>query len=483
MSEKYYKNLLTNQEHIKNDLEDDGITSIDDWKEIYDTVDEYRSKIDEDLVMDPTWKERWENIQKERIRSKGINQWLDIKTLNSFFDISLNRNSFKKEFANQDAQNEGYLSFKRVIEIKKVVVETITFIEEELQKDNIDIEKIKQEIDRICVDYSLPKNIKGDFESGLKSYFYKRDAVKKTLEIYPDPNILFTKCFGIKPQGKVETFQYGASLVFRCFETEDYIKALNEDESKAQMSWGVALYGGKIPSLPNNTITVEKVLPNHKPESLWRHEEQHHLNKLFLGVRKNSYGVARLPALAEMFAKEPSKDSLEQFVVKYVEISSTKIDINNCAKDEIISQYAGGDKSLDEIKHTMQNNHLYKYSNYYTEEIKGIPSQLLWLIRSNFFIQEKKHGDETESNQNNDFYNDDDYFRKSGLVISEDMLEPIVFSVFKERYKDDVKTWIKVIENLENKNYTRREIVAILNTEDIHRWVAIGKRMPDKKQN
>lgn len=121
------------------------------------------------------------------------------------------------------------------------------------------------------------------FSTVLDRYKEKRTAVQKFIRDTRDGNLMFEKCFGVKPKGKIEVIPGPMTICFRCFDDEDYMAATvhseNDPEQKSQVfekfkrSSGVAFSAVKDSSLPQASIIAERVGTNFEDRPLYRKRE------------------------------------------------------------------------------------------------------------------------------------------------------------------------------------------------------------------
>lgn len=125
-----------------------------------------------------------------------------------------------------------------------------------------------------------------NFAIALDIYKQKRAQVQKFLWDNKDPVLMFEKCFGFKPQGKVEVIPGPMTVCFRCFNDEDYMEARihnitdkNNPSSKdkalqnVKNSVGVAFSSVQDKALPPGTVIAEKVGDNFEYRPTYRKRE------------------------------------------------------------------------------------------------------------------------------------------------------------------------------------------------------------------
>lgn len=66
--------------------------------------------------------------------------------------------------------------------------------------------------------------------------------------------------------------------------------------------------------------------------------------------------------------------------------------------------------------------------------------------------------------------------------MGDQILQAALDTAFTTHYKEDLRKWTDVLVDLEEKGYSRNEIVALLYQESAHKWQALARRMPIKSQ-
>jgi len=153
---------------------------------------------------------------------------------------------------------------------------------------------------------SFSEKVTKQFAAVLESYRQKRAVVQKFVRENKDPNLMFEKCFGIKPVGKIEVVPGPMTLCFRCFTDEDYIAAYTHgvaSESaedlktkkieRAKKSGGTAFSKVKIAELSGSVI-AERAGNNSEDRPIYHKREVN-----IKGREKNNWQRFNYPAANE----------------------------------------------------------------------------------------------------------------------------------------------------------------------------------------
>ncbi|HYV33345.1 MAG TPA: hypothetical protein VE973_00655, partial [Candidatus Limnocylindria bacterium] len=123
-----------------------------------------------------------------------------------------------------------------------------------------------------------------NFSKAIENYRKKREAVQRFIgDNYKSSKIMFEKCFGLSPKGKVEAIAGPMSLTFRCFEDEDYFAAYSHGVpdaegakakaiEKASGSGGAAFFSVKQPQL-TGCVIAERVHKNFEQRPIYHKRE------------------------------------------------------------------------------------------------------------------------------------------------------------------------------------------------------------------
>lgn len=484
MSEKYFDTYLDPNEHIRQELKDEGMISPDEWRKVYDMSQNQLDHEHGALFVNP--KERQRRIDRfvdAIINKRGIFSLDDLEAFeNKWLTFGFNLDKCIHECKQQPSYEYSSREYKETTadEVNKDKIRIMTLlveIEDALGIDeppNIDI--LIAKIESRCKELEIDEEIFIRFRNGIRKYYESRKNVTYFINWVRDPHEMYKRCFGQSPEDKVEVLQFGMTLVFRCYSFHDFSKAAGEDESKAKYAWGYSLNRVEE-SILGNLVTLEHVSPdNGDPKKLWVHEQQHKFFKLFTGI-KEAYGKNRIPVLASIFAAQPTEQNLEILVKNLALQERIEIGIDEYAKDEIIAQYSEGETS-EATFNTMSQSSLYQYSSKFADKVRTAPSKVQEKILRWFHIPVTE---EDSENNEADPHSRQIYIEyKIPFYIDNSIIDPMVYNAFKEGYSEDLREWIDGIKILEDKGYNRKEIVALLNTEDIHRWNRMARRLPPR---
>src|SRR3989338_4127538 len=139
--------------------------------------------------------------------------------------------------------------------------------------------------------------VKERFTNAIEGYRKKRALIRSFIGENRDPVVMFEKCFGVAPKGKVEVKPGPMTICFRCYEDEDYIAAFIHGDvpesreeragkiEKAKKSGGAAFSQVKVSELAgcviaervgNNfedvpTYTKREVRIQGREKNTWQH--------------------------------------------------------------------------------------------------------------------------------------------------------------------------------------------------------------------
>lgn len=167
------------------------------------------------------------------------------------------------------------------------ITRILTGLEQTIRKfPNLDTDTLYDEVESMAPLYRLtPKQLQS-FETGIKNYHQKHQAVEHFSQMYASDYDLFEACFGAPPSGLVRIVKEPMTLHFQCFSKDDYAIAYNfdktqgdpnkmerEDVERALSTGGCALGGGKIEELWG-TLTIENVNTNQTQTTEYQKESK-----------------------------------------------------------------------------------------------------------------------------------------------------------------------------------------------------------------
>ena len=321
------------------------------------------------------------------------------------------------------------------------------------------------------------------FQNATLEYEKKHKAVKQAIQDFPDPNVLFERCFEKKPLGKVEIVPGPMTIYFRCFDENDYFtaheygrksKSMDEKAIK-EHTGGTAIWYSGITSL-QGCLTVENVSVNGGYSNGVRiHEEKHQFNKLFRPL-EYSQSVDDVFNYALEYSKNPEQ-LRQRILYSWMLLQRKVMGIDDQARGEILAYLHEG-MTLTDISQIIQNSQVYDY-------VKGFN------VNSNDLVK-KLQKDCDGYSQRFDPNNFDPY---DGSAETQELLryawnisgmsqfkpadiEPFIYTVFQQGYKKDVKRWVEAIEVMKSKGYTGGILESILYSQPVRKWPSLAKHLP-----
>ncbi|KKR09369.1 MAG: hypothetical protein UT37_C0023G0001, partial [Parcubacteria group bacterium GW2011_GWA2_39_18] len=195
------------------------------------------------------------------------------------------------------------------------------------------------------------------------------------------------------------------------------------------------------------------------------HEEQHQFNHIFTPWPQQE-------DLFEILMKAAEREVPFDLAVKNLICDLAKREraafADDRARNEILAHYKDGGKPA-EIYQTLSTNSIYDYKKNSPKNFARIPARIKEEIESDIFLIEealRPDGDKTGSDL--------------PLVISLKQVLQTVDKVFAEDYKADLQKWTGCVTTLEQKGYSRDEIMAMFYSEPLYRWDKIARRAKAK---
>ena len=191
------------------------------------------------------------------------------------------------------------------------------------------------------------------------------------------------------------------------------------------------------------------------------HEEQHQFNNLFtpLSLREDFFEV-----LMKATEREVPLDLAVKNLIYDLAKRERATLIDNTARNEILAYYKDGSKPAD-IYQTLATNPIYDYKKRSPKELAQVPKRIKEEIEENMYLIEETLWPDGEKG-GSDF----------PLAIPLDQASSTVDKIFGEGYRDDLKEWTGCITALEQKGYSRDEIMAMFYPEPLYRWDKIARR-------
>ena len=292
--------------------------------------------------------------------------------------------------------------------------------------------------------------------------------------------------WGGSPEGVIEAIPRPFTIHFQCYNPSDYAFAYNvatkggdparlspEEASVPLQTLGVALSSVKIPEL-QDVITLENtaVLSPRASARIQAHEEQHQMNKLFLPVR---LGANLEDAAFGAIERASNSEGVERIVLRTLSrVAREHIGFDERARDEILAQYRGGTQT-DGILEKLTSPGFaafYDYRAQLKEKITKIPEVLREFLAKRVREMAYSTSDSGENILRNEPFSPD-----------EEAVEEAVEEAFGSAYRRDLRHALRGIEVVQNKGYTREEILSIFYTEPLRLWLKVAHRLPGKRPN
>lgn len=344
------------------------------------------------------------------------------------------------------------------------------------------------------------------FGIAIEKYLSNHRTVEKYRAMYPNDGDLFEACFGRKPKGKIEVVKGPMTLYFRCYDNRDYVliftfprysgdetKIKPADVASANESSGTTVNRTKIEDLPeiiaaenmkqNNpyyespqmAVDLGVLTPDKKDSENAKtqiHEEQHHFNTLTepLETRRFMSLTADGHKIGNVNAPEEAARDLTRNLVR---LERKSMGFDSDARDEILAHYKEG-ADTQTILENLTTKENYDYVKTYKTEIAQVPKSVKKRVNERL----KNEGDKLFYGKPKD--EETAAIDASSLKIKVSDVRPHVGPVFKDEYKADLKKWLDAITALEDKHYTRDEIIALLYQEPINSWPNLARRMKTK---
>ena len=198
-------------------------------------------------------------------------------------------------------------------------------------------------------------------------------------------------------------------------------------------------------------------------------EEQHQFNKLFVPAEAR-LGYYQIEQLAE--ARGLSRDEAEDVLAHdLVHWERQKI-MDVQARDEIIAYYREG-KLPENIFETLSTSELYDYYTKHQKIIDALPWTIAKHVAMNVsevLYEKAPSGGEGLGQE----------LAVTELHIPREKLKAAIEVVFKDEYKRDLEKWTRTLVVLEQKGYSREEIVSLISQEPLRLWRSLARRLPQK---
>jgi hypothetical protein len=222
-----------------------------------------------------------------------------------------------------------------------------------------------------------------------------------------------------------------------------------EDIVKIANSWhsaGSAFCQVKNEEL-NGIVTIAKRSDNKKTQdSIEVHEEQHQFNSLFLPTNKSHM-------FEDVIEEKRGQHGLETQIIRLLQYDKEGLGIDNKVRDEVLAYYKDG-SDVDKIYKLITTSNYYDYPKKHEEALTKFPK----IIKDNVARYAITLGGKPAE-------------------ITEERIKELMDDYFANGYKEDIKKWINSIKVLEDKSYSRDEIIELLFPFTVTEWPAIARRL------
>lgn len=303
----------------------------------------------------------------------------------------------------------------------------------------------------------------------LEKYAEKHRFIKDLRRNFSDDIKFFEEAFGRKPLGKIEVVEGPISICFRVYDEKDFayiysgafIKKRSPTKKEileSESSGGFLLEENGAPKL-KGVIFIEKVDADcdfiEDSREIFFHEERHIINSLFHNKPINGaeYAVEYANNVGRVLTRLKMADSdieKESAIRQYFMIISK--DFEDMAKNEIIAyffEYNDLDDYLSkkiflDLTVSRKDGGIY---DYYAMEKANIRKYIFKIITK---IIGKR-------------------YLSSVKKIAE--------KVFVDEYRSVIREAVDSIKSLYDKKYSKEQIIAMMQTEDLRKWKKVADRL------
>lgn len=332
-------------------------------------------------------------------------------------------------------------------------------------------------------EYLLTRNQLDKFDLAFSLYRKRHDVVNSYFKNYPDNDSLFEACFGDRPRGEIEVIKGPMFIHFRCLNMDDYtfLYSINSNDGdrkkvsvldidRADQSGGIAFTRSFRNSDLSGCLSVERgglhVTENNifgeehtgfieygveEQNFIRDHEWQHLFNALF----EPAENELDTDVILRNFEKNTSisiKEANTELIYRFA-YNMRRRNIDPLARDEILAYIKNG-LELPIVLYTMLDSKIYDYRNLANNE--------------NWVQKMVEVMSEVYENPN------------SSTKIEKSDIWKQVDRVFGERYKKDLKIWIDAVKMLEEKGFTRDQVVNLLYQEPVNSWINLARRVRNR---
>lgn len=299
-----------------------------------------------------------------------------------------------------------------------------------------------------------------NFQKALNVYEKNHSIVEKYKNQSPED--IFESCFGVKPEGELEIHFRPMAINIICHQDLDFARAQNwgletppsemlEMSDILKLTYANNTVGTAFRQVMNkelnNIITIAKLDKDKKEQDATEvHEEQHQFNALFLPKRKNH-------PFDDVIEEKRGQEGVNDQIRRLIRYEKESIGLDNMVRDEVLAFYKEG-KSADDIFSIITSSRHYDYPRQKAEKLASIPGHLKKCITD----YEMRLGDKP-------------------VEISTEDIKKMMDEYFQNEYKVDIRKWLDSIKTLEEKTFTRAEIIELLFAFPVAEWPSIARRL------
>lgn len=276
----------------------------------------------------------------------------------------------------------------------------------------------------------------------------RQRLIAKLLENYPGPKEFFEQTFNNQPNGPIEVYRDSASICFQCFAIEDFARLLknkfqpNQLITKHDITEAKQTYGCLITHFdPEYVFTADNASNINESSSTMIHENQHAINALIMALFAEA---AHSENQRKIIGQEGEIQSLKQYL-RFTRDSR----FAQLIADEIIAYY-NEDKPFEMIENqlicTWEEGGIYDYIQdpIYKKLKKWILDKIAKTVRATPDSPETK-----------------ELFDK----------------IFYEEKERMIKQALDALKLLEEKGFSRDEIIYMVLPQKLNNWHKIARRM------
>ena len=373
---------------------------------------------------------------KEEINFPGSLGYVPIKPEERIAEISKIENretkkeeldKFKKEF------------FEQKIKIADLIVKLQDFI---FKNPDLGPEIYKEKVQLKCKELKLNEEQINYFNEVIDKFCFQRKIIKN----YKDQKIsgeeLFKKYCGKKPKSRVNVDFAPMEIVLKPVNTKDFLYFLSDEEdinnAEKIKNVGAVFAPIEIDGKFVNTIIVNPNYFEDLKNDVLIHENEHVFQSFF---NKDSIAEEKILSKEKQlrkYVKRGEKEKAEKNFLEYLSDYPIKYEINILAR-EILASYKE-DFNLSEIRELIEN-----YLSIIFKKNEALFNRWLKGIGANFLKENGKN-------------------------------------FFRENIIQGINEMIEAIKILQENNFNRDEIIALLITEPPQKWLKWAYRLSGKNK-